>query len=96
MRKHPRRNLVPFAIPLSLILVTSLGFAYDGLVEKKVFTMPSFATVGGEVIKDVRFGYETYGHLNGNNDNAILILPYFGGSGHAAGKFAESDPAPGY
>jgi homoserine O-acetyltransferase len=94
--KHTDRRLIFIALFLSLVAVSHLGFAYDGVVEKKVFTIPSFSTVGGDVIKDVRFGYETYGHLNANKDNAIVILPYFGGTGHAAGKFAETDQAPGY
>jgi homoserine O-acetyltransferase/O-succinyltransferase len=84
---------------LSLCLSTvcpRLAVAYDGLVEKKVLTLPSFATVGGEVLKNMRFGYEMYGRLNAAKDNAILVLPYFSGTGHAAGKFAKSDPAPGY
>ena len=79
-----------------LILCPGLAPAYESLVEKKVFTLPSFTTVAGDVLKDVRFGYETYGQLDANKSNAILILPYFSGTGHAAGKFAESDQAPGY
>ena len=73
-----------------------LGNAYDHLVVKRVFTLPSFTTVGGDVLKDVRFGYEMYGELNAAKDNAVLILPYFSGTGHAAGKFAETDQQPGY
>lgn len=81
---------------LFLVLCPGLGQAYEGLVEKKVFTIPSFTTASGVVLKDVRFGYETYGHLDANKSNAILILPYFAGTGHAAGKFADADQAPGY
>ena len=98
--KHPGfvalRNGYVLAILISILVIAPQGVAYDKLVEKKVFTMYSFTTVGGDVLKDVRFGYETYGRLNANRDNAIVILPYFGGTGHAAGKFAESDQAPGY
>jgi homoserine O-acetyltransferase/O-succinyltransferase len=83
-------------VVIFLILCPRVGSAFDGLVEKKVFTIPSFTTVTGDVLKDVHFGYETYGHLDANKGNAILILPYFSGTGHAAGKFAESDQAPGY
>jgi len=79
-----------------LLLSPRSGNAYDPLVEKKVFTLPSYTTVGGDVIKDVRFGYEIYGELNAAKDNAILILPYFSGTGHAAGKFAQTDQQPGY
>jgi homoserine O-acetyltransferase len=81
---------------LFLILCPGLAHAYESLVEKKVFTIPSFTTVSGDVIKDVRFGYETYGHLDASKSNAILVLPYFSGTGHAAGKFADTDQAPGY
>jgi homoserine O-acetyltransferase len=90
-----RLGFVCLAFSLSLICFRS-GSAYDHLVEKKVFTLSSFTTVGGDVLKDVRFGYETYGDLNAAKDNAILILPYFSGTGHAAGKFAEADKQPGY
>jgi homoserine O-acetyltransferase len=83
-------------VSVFLLLCPGLAAAYEGLVEKKVFTIPSFTTVSGEVLKDVRFGYETYGRLDGAKSNAILILPYFSGTGHAAGKFADSDQAPGY
>jgi homoserine O-acetyltransferase/O-succinyltransferase len=72
------------------------GSAYDGLVKKQVFTIPSFTTVGGDVLKNVRFGFETYGKVNANKDNVILILPFFSGNGHAAGKFAASDQDAGY
>jgi homoserine O-acetyltransferase/O-succinyltransferase len=88
-------SVVCLAFSASLLCARP-GSAYDQLVEKKVFTMPTFATTGGEVLKDVRFGYEMYGELNAAKDNAILILPYFAGTGHAAGKFAASDPRPGY
>ena len=79
-----------------LLLCSHSSNAYDLLVEKKVFTLPSYTTVGGDVIKDVRFGYELYGNLNAAKDNAVLILPYFSGNGHAAGKFAQTDQQPGY
>jgi len=81
---------------LLLVLCPGLAHSYESLVEKKVFTIPSFTTVSGDVIKDVRFGYETYGQLDANKSNAILVLPFFSGTGHAAGKFADSDQAPGY
>lgn len=48
------------------------------------------------MLKDVRFGCEMYGGLNAAKDNAILILPYFSGTGHAAGKFSGTDQQPGY
>ena len=70
--------------------------AYDGVVEKKVFTLPSYTTVGGKTIKNVRVGYETYGTLNAAGDNAIFIPHFFTGTSHAAGKYKPTDAAPGY
>lgn len=70
--------------------------AFDGLVEKKVFTIPSFATVGGKTIANVRIGYETYGTLNATGTNAIFVAHYFSGNSHAAGRYKSSDAAPGY
>jgi homoserine O-acetyltransferase len=68
----------------------------SSLVEKKVFAMPSFTTLGGKTIRDVRVGFETYGKLNARGDNAILIAHYFSGTSHAAGRYAHTDEAPGY
>ncbi|SPE20782.1 putative homoserine O-acetyltransferase [Burkholderiales bacterium] len=66
------------------------------LVEKKTFCVPHFTTQGGRLIKDVRIGYETYGRLNDNGDNAILVCHYFSGSSHCAGKYHPDDPLSGY
>jgi homoserine O-acetyltransferase/O-succinyltransferase len=70
--------------------------AYDGLVEKKVLTIPTFTTVGGKTIRNVRIGYETYGTLNASGTNAIFVAHYFSGNSHAAGKYKATDATPGY
>src|SRR3989449_3472971 len=90
---NPLRALLGIA-PALLFAATSAA-AFDGLVEKKVFTLPSYTTVGGKTIKNVRVGYETYGTLNAAGDNAIFIPHFFTGTSHAAGKYAASDVAPG-
>ncbi|MFO1306458.1 MAG: homoserine O-acetyltransferase [Burkholderiales bacterium] len=77
-------------------LVSIAAHAYDGPVEKKTFTLPSYTTVGGKTLKNVRVGYETYGKLNAAGDNAIFIPHFFSGTSHAAGKYAPGDAAPGY
>src|SRR5437899_536306 len=80
-----------------LVLLGAMpAWAYDGIVEKKTFAMPAYATVGGTTIKGVRVGYETYGTLNAARDNVILVAHFYSGNSHAAGKYAASDPAPGY
>ncbi|BFT30786.1 homoserine O-acetyltransferase [Alteromonas sp. D210916BOD_24] len=65
-------------------------------VEKQTFTMASFTTFGGKTIRDVKVGWEAYGQLNDTKSNVILITHYFSGTSHAAGKYQETDPAPGY
>ncbi|MCE8038797.1 homoserine O-acetyltransferase [Halomonas sp. MCCC 1A11062] len=70
--------------------------AWDGMVEKQVFEMDEYTTVGGDTIAPVRIGWEAYGTLNEEKDNVILITHFFSGTSHAAGRYAEDDAAPGY
>ena len=76
--------------------VAAAASAFDGVVAKKTFTLPSYTTVAGKTIKDVKVGYETYGTLNAAGDNAIFVAHFYSGTSHAAGKYAASDAAPGY
>ena len=66
------------------------------IVEKKTFTLPSYTTVAGATIKDVKIGWEAAGTLNADKSNAILITHFFSATSHAFGKYAESDQAAGY
>src|SRR5882724_1696880 len=84
------------AVATMLLLSWVDASAYDGIVEKKVFTLPSYTTVGGKAIKNVRVGYETYGTLNAAGDNAIFVPHFFTGNSHAAGKYKATDAAAGY
>ena len=88
----------PWSVVLVAIIWLGAGTvaAYEGKVEKKVFTLPSYTTVAGKTIKNVRVGYETYGTLNAAGDNAIFIPHFFTATSHAAGKYQPSDAAPGY
>ncbi len=81
---------------VALALVCLAAQAYDKPVEKKVFNLASYTTVGGKTIKDVKVGYETYGTLNATGDNAVFVAHFYSGNSHAAGKYKESDAAPGY
>jgi homoserine O-acetyltransferase/O-succinyltransferase len=65
-------------------------------VEKKVFELSEFKTISRKVINNVRIGWESYGQLNADKSNAILVCHYFAGTSHAAGRYAASDPIPGY
>jgi homoserine O-acetyltransferase len=79
-----------------LVALAATAHAFDGLVEKKPFTIPAYNTVGGKTIKNLAIGYETYGRLTPARDNVILITHFFSGSSHAAGKYKADDKAPGY
>lgn len=72
------------------------AMAYDEIVKKQIFELPTLKTSGGATIKNVKIGYETYGQLNEKGDNAILICHFFSGTSHAAGKYNAADAAPGY
>ena len=79
-----------------LLLATAPTWAYDGIVEKKTFSIAAYTTVGGTTIKNVRVGYETYGTLNAGKDNVILVAHFYSGNSNAAGRYTETDPTPGY
>ncbi len=84
------------AVAAMVWLFGGIAAAYDGPVEKKVFTLPTYTTVGGKTLKDVKVGYETYGKLNAAGDNAIFVPHFFSGNSHAAGKYKDTDAAFGY
>jgi len=84
--------VVAFAIGLA----TTAAPAYDAIVKKEVFTLPSYTTAGGKTIANVRVGYETYGRLNAARDNVVVISHFYTGTSHAAGKYMPQDEAPGY
>ncbi len=82
-----------FAMALAAGLVLAPpAFGYDGIVEKQVFEMGPYTTVGGDTIAEVRVGWEAYGELNEARDNAILITHFYSGTSHAAGRYSEEGP----
>lgn len=78
-----------------LILALAPAQAQDLITKKQVFELASFATQSGRTLKNVKVGWESYGTLNADKSNAILICHFFSGSGHAAGKYAEADKVAG-
>lgn len=64
-------------------------------VKKERFTLESFTFESGATIP-VQMGYETYGTLNKEKSNAILVCHYFSATGHAAGMYTEHDSQPGW
>ena len=71
-----------------------------GIVETKYF---AFAQPPGEFVLDngsklgpIKIAYETYGRLNKNRNNVILIEHALTASAHAAGRHSHRDDNPGW
>lgn len=85
--------------PATLIIMFLTAFqahAETMIVEKKVFTTTNFTTFNGDIIPEVNVGWESYGELNEDKSNVVLIAHYFSGTSNAAGKYSKDDAAPGY
>lgn len=65
------------------------------LVQKEVFRLEKFTFTNGTSIP-IQIGYETYGTLNREKSNAILVCHYFSATSHAAGKYTEHDQVSGW
>src|SRR5215510_2060461 len=83
--------LFVLALPLG-----ATAWGADLIVEKKTFELPSYSTVSGGTIKNVKIGWEAAGTLNADKSNAILITHFFSGTSHAFGKYAPADQITGY
>ena len=55
-----------------------------------------FALDGGMVLTDVSLAYETWGTLNENATNAILICHAWTGDSHVSGSAEDGHPTPGW
>jgi homoserine O-acetyltransferase len=70
-----------------------------GVVESYLFTFATDEPVrleSGATLGPVTLAYETYGRLNKEGSNAILIVHALSGSAHAAGYHNEVDAKPGW
>ncbi|AWL11781.1 Homoserine O-acetyltransferase [Saliniradius amylolyticus] len=83
-------------VSLWFILICLPASAEPLLVDKQHFTLESFTTFSGQTIKNVQVGWESYGKLNDDKNNVILVTHYFSGNSHAAGKYHPDDEEPGY
>ncbi len=94
MTREIRATLVTLLLAMSP--GTAMAQSGDLIVEKKTFELPSYTTVGGEVIKNVKIGWQAAGTLNADKSNAILITHFYSGTSHAFGKYSPTDNLPGY
>ena len=70
-----------------------------GIVETQYFTFAQDKPLtldSGEVLGPITLAYETYGRLNEDHSNAILICHALSGHAHAAGFNAPDEPDPGW
>ncbi|WP_409967381.1 homoserine O-acetyltransferase [Bengtsoniella intestinalis] len=65
------------------------------LTKKQVFKEKSFAFKAGQSL-DIQMGYETFGTLNDDKSNVVLIVHYFSANSHCAGKYTQEDATSGY
>jgi homoserine O-acetyltransferase len=64
-------------------------------IKKHRQVIPDFKFLSGECL-DIEISYETYGTLNEAGDNAFLVCHYWTGTAHAAGRYKDNDPLPGW
>lgn len=68
-----------------------------GLVERRSITwLEPLALDSGATLAPLTIAYETYGELNPQRDNAILLLHALSGDAHAAGRYTHADRKPGW
>ncbi|MEJ5362153.1 MAG: homoserine O-acetyltransferase [Spirochaetota bacterium] len=71
-----------------------------GIVQTQYYTFAEppdeMVLVSGKKLGPITLAYETYGILNQDKSNAILILHALSGSAHAAGYHTEADAYPGW
>lgn len=60
------------------------------------FKIEQLKLESGEVLSDVTLAYESYGKLNSDKSNAILICHALSGDSHVAGKYSKEDKKSGW
>jgi homoserine O-acetyltransferase/O-succinyltransferase len=73
---------------LFFLFITTVSFAKNNKERlpanrQQIVSIGDFKLESGEVIKDCKVGYRTYGHLNSAKSNGVLFLTWFGGTAKA-------------
>ena len=70
---------------------------YTGIVEPKSITFATDLRLeSGRILGPITLAYETYGELNAERSNAVLVAHAWTGSAHLAGKYGEEEQKPGW
>jgi homoserine O-acetyltransferase len=73
--------------------------SWNGFVQRRYFTFAEDKPMpldSGETLGPITLAYETYGRLNKDHSNAILILHALSGDAHVAGYHSPQDKQPGW
>lgn len=73
-------------IRLCLFLFLSLN-GLQVLAQVKIHEFGDYVLENGQVLKNAKIGYETYGTLNPKKDNAVLFATWYGGNGKSLKPF---------
>lgn len=68
----------------------------DPIGERKFVSIGTIATEAGETIPNARIAYESFGELNQQKDNAILVFHALTGDSHLVGSAGPGHPTDGW
>src|SRR5688572_2319137 len=75
---------------IAYLFILTVALTYAAFAQEQKFAeLGDFKLESGEVIRECRIGYRTYGKLNADGSNAVLFTTWAGGTTEqAAGQFA--------
>jgi homoserine O-acetyltransferase len=84
--------------PAAARLATAATGAWDpaqGVGDRKFAHLGGLSLESGTVLPDVRIAYETWGTLNAERTNAVLVLHALTGDSHVLGPAGPAHPTAG-